>query len=215
MSVSGHSSAPHRLSLGITVNWCFISTVSRHRRQAGAEGTKEACGGRGRSASPQMWRARRPGPCVQTHRFPQAWPASTAAAESLQSCPTLCDPIDGSPPGSPIPGILQARTLEWVAISFSSLPLQSCAKGERVKKNKQLSAAPEPLGVARRLLLRPLLLRTCSARPAFLLAPGNSRRRRSGSGDTGHGGSFTRTPGALCSQWLLSPPRRDPEDGHR
>ena len=43
-----------------------------------------------------------------------------AAAESLQSCPTLCDPIDGSPPGSPIPGILQARTLEWVAISFSN-----------------------------------------------------------------------------------------------
>ncbi|KAM7229048.1 hypothetical protein CapIbe_019164 [Capra ibex] len=42
------------------------------------------------------------------------------AAKSLQSCPTLCDPIDGSPPGSPIPGILQARILEWVAISFSS-----------------------------------------------------------------------------------------------
>ena len=42
------------------------------------------------------------------------------AAKSLQSCPTLCDPIDSSPPGSPIPGILQARTLEWVAISFSS-----------------------------------------------------------------------------------------------
>jgi len=42
------------------------------------------------------------------------------AAKSLQSCPTLCDPIDGSPPGSPVPGILQARTLEWVAISFSS-----------------------------------------------------------------------------------------------
>ena len=42
-----------------------------------------------------------------------------AAAKSLQSCPTLCDPIDGSPPGSPVPGILQARTLEWVAISFS------------------------------------------------------------------------------------------------
>ena len=42
-----------------------------------------------------------------------------AAAKSLQSCPTLCDPIDGSPPGFPIPGILQARTLEWVAISFS------------------------------------------------------------------------------------------------
>ena len=40
----------------------------------------------------------------------------TATAKSLQSCPTLCDPIDGSPPGSPVPGILQARTLEWVAI---------------------------------------------------------------------------------------------------
>ena len=46
--------------------------------------------------------------------------AATAAAESPQSCPTLCDPIDGSPPGSPVPGILQARTLEWVAISFSN-----------------------------------------------------------------------------------------------
>ena len=45
---------------------------------------------------------------------------SLAAAKSLQSCPTLCDPIDGSPPGSPFPGTLQARTLEWVAISFSS-----------------------------------------------------------------------------------------------
>ena len=46
--------------------------------------------------------------------------AAATAAKSLQSCPTLCDPIDGSPPGSPVPGILQARTLEWVAISFSS-----------------------------------------------------------------------------------------------
>ena len=45
---------------------------------------------------------------------------AAAAAKSLQSCPTLCDPIDGSPPGSPVPGILQARTLEWVAISFST-----------------------------------------------------------------------------------------------
>ena len=45
---------------------------------------------------------------------------AAAAAKSLQSCPTLCDPIDGSPPGSPAPGILQARTLEWVAISFSN-----------------------------------------------------------------------------------------------
>ena len=45
--------------------------------------------------------------------------AAAAAAKSLQSCPTLCDPIDGSPPGSAVPGILQARTLEWVAIAFS------------------------------------------------------------------------------------------------
>ena len=46
--------------------------------------------------------------------------AAAAAAKSLQSCLTLCDPIDGSPPDSPVPGILQARTLEWVAISFSN-----------------------------------------------------------------------------------------------
>ena len=44
--------------------------------------------------------------------------AAATAAKSLQSCPTLCDPINSSPPGSPVPGILQARTLEWVAISF-------------------------------------------------------------------------------------------------
>ena len=47
-------------------------------------------------------------------------PAAAAAAKLLQSCPTLCDPIDGSPSGSTIPGILQARILEWVAISFSN-----------------------------------------------------------------------------------------------
>ena len=45
--------------------------------------------------------------------------AAAAAAKSLQLCPTLCDPIDGSPPGSPVPGILQARVLEWVATAFS------------------------------------------------------------------------------------------------
>ena len=50
-----------------------------------------------------------------------------AAAKSLQSCPTLCDPIDGSPTGSPVPGILQARTLEWVAISFSNAWNWSCS----------------------------------------------------------------------------------------
>ena len=54
-----------------------------------------------------------------SHWATSSRPAAAAAAESLQSCLTLCDPIDGSPPGSPVPGILQARTLEWVAISFS------------------------------------------------------------------------------------------------
>ena len=49
-----------------------------------------------------------------------SWCSAAAAAKSLQSCPTLCDPIDGSPPCSSVPGILQARTLEWVAISFSN-----------------------------------------------------------------------------------------------
>ena len=46
--------------------------------------------------------------------------AAAAAAKSLQSCPTLRDPTDGSPPGSPVPGILEARTLEWAAVSFSN-----------------------------------------------------------------------------------------------
>ena len=53
-------------------------------------------------------------------RIPWMEEPAAAAAKSLQSCPTLCDPTDGSPPGSPVPGILQARTLELVAISFSS-----------------------------------------------------------------------------------------------
>ena len=60
---------------------------------------------------------------THTHTHPPSFPggaAAAAAAKSLQSCPTLCDPIDGSQPGSTVPGILQARTLEWVAISFSN-----------------------------------------------------------------------------------------------
>ena len=61
--------------------------------------------------------------CYVEHAQVHEWNdcgSSVAAAKSLQSCPTLCDPIDGSPPGSPIPGTLQARTLEWAAISFSN-----------------------------------------------------------------------------------------------
>ena len=66
--------------------------------------------------------------------------AATAAAKSLQSCPTLCDPIDGSPQGSPIPGIFQARTLEWIAISFSN----ACKWKVKVKSlsSVQLWATP-------------------------------------------------------------------------
>ena len=60
--------------------------------------------------------------------------AAAAPAKSLQSCPTLCDPIHGSPPGSPVPGILQARTLEWVAISFSIVPQNVTVFGDRVFK---------------------------------------------------------------------------------
>ena len=63
---------------------------------------------------------------------------SAAAAKSLQSCPTLCDPIDGSPPGSPVPGILQARTLEWVAISFSKQSQQTSSNISLVWLNTML-----------------------------------------------------------------------------
>ena len=52
--------------------------------------------------------------------------SAAAAAKSLQSCPILCDPIDGTPPGSAFPGILQARTLEWVAIFFSTACIHAC-----------------------------------------------------------------------------------------
>ena len=63
---------------------------------------------------------------------------AAAAAKSFQSCPTLCNPIDGSPPGSPVPGILQARTLEWVAIAFSRRP--STAKKKYIKNGNYQSA---------------------------------------------------------------------------
>ena len=59
-------------------------------------------------------------PSCAALQFANSEYVTAAAAKSLQSCPTLCNPIDSSPPGSPIPGILQARTLEWVAISFSN-----------------------------------------------------------------------------------------------
>ena len=65
---------------------------------------------------------------------------NTSAAKSLQSCPTLCDPIDGSPAGSPVPGILQARTLEWVAISFSN----ACKWKVKVKSPSRMGLLATP-----------------------------------------------------------------------
>ena len=83
--------------------------------------------------------------------------AAATAAKSLQSCPTLCDPRDGSPPGSPVPGILQARTLEWVAISFSNA-WKWKVKGESLSRVQLLATpwtaahqAPPSMGFARAL----------------------------------------------------------------
>ena len=73
--------------------------------------------------------------CLEFSFFSRA-----AAAKSLQLCPTLCDPIDGSPPGSPIPGILQARTLEWVAISFSNV------WKEKWKWSRSVVSLSDPMG---------------------------------------------------------------------
>ena len=90
--------------------WAWITTHRTTRPQGprgqprmGSEGPEVSAGRRKNLSTCSVWRL--PG---------------RGAAKSLQSCPTLCDPTDGSPPGSPIPGILQARTLEWVAISFSN-----------------------------------------------------------------------------------------------
>ena len=76
---------------------------------------------------------------------------AAAAAKSLQSCPTLCDPIDGSPPGSPVPGILQARILEWVAISFSNAGKWKVKVKSRFLATPWTAAyqAPPPMGFSR------------------------------------------------------------------
>ena len=78
-----------------------------------------------------------------------------AAAQSLQSCPTLCDPVDGSPPGCSVPGILQARTLEWIAISFSNAWKQK-VKVKSLSRVRLLTTpwtaayqAPPPMGFSR------------------------------------------------------------------
>ena len=81
--------------------------------------------------------------------------AAAAAAKSLQLCPTVCDPIDGSQPGSPVPGILQARTLEWVAITFSNV-WKWKVKGKSLSRVQLLATpwtaayqAPPSMGFAR------------------------------------------------------------------
>ena len=86
-------------------------------RRGGGEGTHSVKWRDLANASSARW-ARAPSTAL--HRVHHMYPAAVAAAKSLWSCPALCNPIDGSPPGSPVPGILQARTLEWVAISFSN-----------------------------------------------------------------------------------------------
>ena len=66
--------------------------------------------------------------------------SAAAAAKLLQPCPALCDPIDSSPPGSPVPGILQARTLEWVAIVFSWEALEACESTEKASEDTSSAA---------------------------------------------------------------------------
>ena len=100
---------------------------------------------------------------------------AAAAAKLLQSCPTLCDPIDGSPPGSSIPGILQARTLEWVAISFSNAWTWKM-KVKSLSRVRLLAApwtavyqAPPSMGFARQAYWRGLPL------PSPCCCPGSHR----------------------------------------
>ena len=76
--------------------------------------------------------------------------AAAAAAKSIQSCPTLCDPIDGSPPGSPVPGILQARTLEWLPFPF---PMHESEKSK--SSRSVVSDSSRPHGLQPTRLLRP------------------------------------------------------------
>ena len=123
-------------NLPLPLNWrCLPSVLSWGREQGGcpAESRREhrVCfffgsqGIDGVPCGPLLWvnplfpilSFLRPGFSTMNYH---SFTAAAAAAKSLQSRPTLCDPRDGSPPGSPVPGILQARTLEWVAISFSN-----------------------------------------------------------------------------------------------
>ena len=95
-----------------------------------------------------------------------------AAAKSLQSCPTLCDTIDGSPQGSPVPGILQARTLEWVAITFSEVALvvkNSLANAEDIR---DMGSIPRSGCYAKSLQLCPTLCDPIDGSPQGSPVPG-------------------------------------------
>ena len=97
----------------VVLRMWFLGQEHRHY-----PGASDKCAFSGSTADSHVMMA---GPChLYLPNFPSDSDATAAAAKSLQLCPTLCDPRDGSPPGSPVPGILQARTLEWVAISFSN-----------------------------------------------------------------------------------------------
>ena len=115
----GHVSVCACLGLLEPVSLCACGCVCVSQRICAQPGRREGIPDLGsvseRGPDPE-------GPPSKTHQAPgQEHDAKgLVVAKSLQSCPTLCDPIDGSPPGSPVPGILQARTLEWVAISFSN-----------------------------------------------------------------------------------------------
>ena len=89
--------------------------------------------------------------------------AAAAAAKSLQSCPTLCDPINSSPPGSPVPGILQARTLEWVVIAFSREEDEAPNKGNFEVEWSRVH--PKCANVYSKRLDRGLSSRTLEAKP--------------------------------------------------
>ena len=100
---------------------------------------------------------------------------AAAAAKSLQACPTLCDPIDASPPGSPVPGILQARTLEWVAISFSNawkwkVKVKSFSRVQLFSTPWTAAyQAPPPMGFSRQESWRGVPLPSPLSKPTVML----------------------------------------------
>ena len=138
--------AGHEASLSITNSWSLLKLMSIE-----SDGyLLGSC-----TVSRLKWFFFNPGKNPDTASPLSASKQTAAAAKLLQSCPTLCDPIDGSPPGSPVLGILQARTLEWVAISFSNA-LKWKVKGKLFSHVRLLATpwiaayqAPPPMGFSR------------------------------------------------------------------